>query len=254
MKNIWIPFFTLILIVSSCSKDFEDVTSNQEVSSISLRGKMDKVSICHYDEDTDTWKTLNVSGNSLKGHLKHGDVIGECSTSVVYDFNDCSIDGFNTNGEGTFSIIDNGIDGCGVSLTRPISMRTDSQFSYGTYEMDTRASTGVSNQYMFLFLSEDFSSYGIGIGIQPDRTDDEGIDFIVNGVPLLQGRRSDIPVSYPNWYHVKVEVTPDYVKLWLDETLMYELYDYGGIENPIGRWEISSYSTSEFDNLKYTPM
>lgn len=79
MKNIWIPFFTLILTVSSCSKDFEDVTSNQEVSSISLRGKMDKVSICHYDEDTDTWKTLNVSGNSLKGHLKHGDVFGECS-------------------------------------------------------------------------------------------------------------------------------------------------------------------------------
>lgn len=85
MKNIWIPFLTLVMIVSSCSKDFEDDHLNQQISSVSLKGKINKVAICHYDEVTDTWKTLNVSENSLKGHLNHGDVVGECKTSP-YDY------------------------------------------------------------------------------------------------------------------------------------------------------------------------
>lgn len=74
---------------------------------------------------------------------------------------------------------------------------------------------------------------------------------------MLSKRKSginELPVSYPNWYHVKAEFTPEYIKIWLDTTLVFEIYDYGGITVPENKWYISSYSRSEFDNLVYTPL
>ena len=38
------------------------------------KAKTGKVNVCHYDADTDTWKTLNINGNALEAHLNHGDV------------------------------------------------------------------------------------------------------------------------------------------------------------------------------------
>ena len=253
MKKVIYLIVIFFCAISSCNKDDENIISN-EISKTNLKEKQEKISICHYDEYTNTWKTINISGNSLDSHLSHGDIVGQCSSSILYDFNNCTINGFNSNNEGTVSITDLGLTGCGVQLDRPSRLKTDSHFSYGTYEMDTRASTSVSNQYMRLFVSEDFSSVGVDIGIQPNGTDDEGYTFIVNGEIIKWEVPSEIPVSYPNWYHVKVEVTPDYIKFWLDESLMLEMYDYGGITNPFGSFEVSSYSTSEFDNLKYTPL
>jgi uncharacterized protein (TIGR02145 family) len=40
--------------------------------------KADKITVCHYDVVTGTSKTIEVSQNALAGHLKHGDLLGDC--------------------------------------------------------------------------------------------------------------------------------------------------------------------------------
>jgi len=34
----------------------------------------DKVDICHYDDETDTYQLINVSGNAVEAHMNHGDL------------------------------------------------------------------------------------------------------------------------------------------------------------------------------------
>lgn len=85
MKKILLitPYLFAFLTFYACSNEIlpneieiESATSSLEAK----KGKTDKVNICHYDADTDTWKTLNISGNALEAHLIHGDYEGECKT------------------------------------------------------------------------------------------------------------------------------------------------------------------------------
>ncbi|MDC1227073.1 MopE-related protein, partial [Algibacter sp.] len=58
-----------------------------------LKAKTGKVNVCHYDADTDTWKTLNINGNALDAHLNHGDVslVDADGDGYVVDANECGV-------------------------------------------------------------------------------------------------------------------------------------------------------------------
>ena len=87
MKKI-IYFLTLLVFAfTSCVQDeIIDPTSDQEVELIgtTLKGKLDKVTICHYDVEMDIWKSISINGNALKAHLNHGDVVGDCISCPIY--------------------------------------------------------------------------------------------------------------------------------------------------------------------------
>ncbi len=70
MKKYLILLLTLFAL-GSCEQDdtIIDATADK---------KLPKVDVCHYDAKTDTWKTLNINGNALKAHLRHGDFEGSC--------------------------------------------------------------------------------------------------------------------------------------------------------------------------------
>ena len=93
MKKVYLVF-SLITIFSFTSCD-----QNDEISNLSIQSKYDsekKVNICHYDEDMDMWKTINISTNAVDAHLAHGDYEGECNDGS----NDCEpifYQGFETN-------------------------------------------------------------------------------------------------------------------------------------------------------------
>jgi hypothetical protein len=70
MKKFLILLLTLFAL-SSCQQD-------PEIIGVDADKKMPKVDVCHYDADTDTWKTLSINANALEAHLKHGDYEGEC--------------------------------------------------------------------------------------------------------------------------------------------------------------------------------
>jgi hypothetical protein len=78
MKNSIYFLFTLVFLFVSCSQEEEMVdttlTLTSEADSALKKAKTGKVDVCHYDADTDTWKTLNINGNALEAHLNHGDV------------------------------------------------------------------------------------------------------------------------------------------------------------------------------------
>ena len=77
--NKLIYLFSLSLFV------FASCDNNSEIIDLdSVEKKSPKVDVCHYDAETDTWKTINISENALKAHLKHGDFEGACEDIRTY--------------------------------------------------------------------------------------------------------------------------------------------------------------------------
>lgn len=178
--------------------------------------------------------------------------MGACATSVIYNFDSCSLEDL-VQVTGPSYITQNGLSGCGVELNQSW-LRTPIKYGYGIYEMDAKPLNAVSNQYLLIGVNAEGTEAAFNADIRAAGTDDAGLGFYFYETKVLNITGSaQMPVSYPNWYHVKVEVAPDYVRLWLNDTLMYEEYDYGGIKEP-NYWGIASYSQSAFDNLAYTPL
>ncbi len=122
MKNLlWIV--VLSLSIHSCTK--EDLISNESDASESkenvnkLKAKKNKVTLCHFDSDNDSWHSITINENALEAHLKHGDVIIDEDGDGYATFNECGL--LNENGidcddnnadinPGAEEICDDGID------------------------------------------------------------------------------------------------------------------------------------------------
>lgn len=173
--------------------------------------------------------------------------------SYSYNFNDCNLDGFTHNGGGDFNVDPSSYCGCGIELGQWDNViRTNQVYSYGTYEVYCKPGTSFSNQY-FNVLNEDGTWVGDGIGgdICVNGTDDEGWSLWVGGVKVDEG--SSVPVSYPNWYTVTIRITPDSLKYWIDDNLMFETDNYGTLPRTSGTILIGTYMTSQYDNINFTP-
>jgi hypothetical protein len=72
MKKLVI-FLFLSFLVLSCEKD--DVFTSGQEQMIELRIPSNKIDVCHYDADYDSWHTININKHALKAHLSHGDVV-----------------------------------------------------------------------------------------------------------------------------------------------------------------------------------
>ena len=96
MKNSIYFLFTLVFLFVSCSQEEEMIDTTLTLTSeadSALKAKTGKVNVCHYDADTDTWKTLNINGNALEAHLNHGDVslVDADGDGYVVDANECGV-------------------------------------------------------------------------------------------------------------------------------------------------------------------
>ncbi len=115
-KTIYVLCLSLFVCVA-CSKD-EQIQEEQTIDEFARDspGK-DKISLCHYDADTGTWKMINPSNKSLDAHLNHGDVqlidndedgyveaVNECVPGGDCDDNDIAIN------PGATEICGNGYD------------------------------------------------------------------------------------------------------------------------------------------------
>ncbi|MFD1314227.1 hypothetical protein [Namhaeicola litoreus] len=76
MKKYFYLLTLSIFLVGSCEKEDDPIID------LSAEKQLPKIEVCHYDSDTDTWKTININENALKAHLKHGDYEGQCSDLV----------------------------------------------------------------------------------------------------------------------------------------------------------------------------
>ena len=82
MKKILL-LLVLFPLLSSCEKE---TISNEtdDLTAITLKGKPEKVSICHYNPHNDTYKTISVNEKQLARHLEHGDLQRACDASPIY--------------------------------------------------------------------------------------------------------------------------------------------------------------------------
>jgi hypothetical protein len=91
MKNIYLLFIGLLLgVIISCT----EVNLEMEYPEISSKGE--KIQVCHFDEKTNSWSTIFVSADAIKGHKNHGDVVIDEDGDGYALFNECGI--LNSNG------------------------------------------------------------------------------------------------------------------------------------------------------------
>jgi len=96
-KIYLVSIFTLLTVfLYSCSSITDSTQQNEinsEVLNIKNNAKKQKVDVCHYDADLDTYKLINIAQPAVNAHEKHGDGFpGEAVPGEVnYVFDDsCS--------------------------------------------------------------------------------------------------------------------------------------------------------------------
>jgi len=77
MKKLLYVLLLSLFVFTSCEQE-------EEIIDVTAEKQLPKVDVCHYDADTDTWKTLSINENALKAHLDHGDFEGSCEDRRTY--------------------------------------------------------------------------------------------------------------------------------------------------------------------------
>lgn len=85
MKKITILALLIVLVGTSCSQDSID-----EEFSVDLKMKADKILVCHYSVDDDSYKLLEINDNAISNHLEHGDVrLDDQDMDGYVPYNEC---------------------------------------------------------------------------------------------------------------------------------------------------------------------
>ncbi len=82
MKKFIYLLLITVFVFTSCNQDDEIIDlSSQNKANVEKENL--KVDICHYDEDTGEYHTINVSENAVEAHLAHGDILGDCNDNLI---------------------------------------------------------------------------------------------------------------------------------------------------------------------------
>lgn len=73
MKKLLLPLLG-ILFLTACEKDLSTPAISETNQTIEFRAKKDKIDVCHYDTENDTWHVINISENAWSAHEGHGDI------------------------------------------------------------------------------------------------------------------------------------------------------------------------------------
>jgi gliding motility-associated-like protein len=173
------------------------------------------------------------------------------SNKKIIDFDNIGLSALDITG-GTASLI-SGVSGNGLSISSPTQVKTkDQTYGYGDYEVDAKTGSGIANQYLAILLpSNSWTSEAISIDSRTAGTDDVGWGVYVNGVRVAFANATH-PANSSSWYKMKIRVTPDSVKCWINTTLLYEGLNTTVPRN-IGAVKLTTFDRSLFDNLIYTP-
>lgn len=173
------------------------------------------------------------------------------SNRKIIDFDNTGISALDITG-GTASLVA-GVSGNGLSISSPTQVKTkDQNYGYGDYEVDAKTGSGIANQYLAVLLpSNSWTSEAISIDSRTSGTDDVGWGVYVNGIRVAFANGTH-PANSSNWYKLKIRVTPDSVKCWINNTLLFEGLNTTVPRN-IGAVKLATFDRSLFDNLIYTP-
>lgn len=177
-------------------------------------------------------------------------------TNFFDDFNDCMLGGYFSSG-GTVDITSQGKEGCGVGMTHYAGQETinfyhnDYQFQYGIYEVDAIATSSISDNMIYLF-QQDAMVGGLRFQFRPNNTDNPGFSLYSFDVEEDIYTNSNINVSRGEWYNIQIQVEIEKISVYLNDELMYEIFDYGNYQNQFGYFKIGVVYSGKFDNLKFT--
>jgi gliding motility-associated-like protein len=173
------------------------------------------------------------------------------SNRKIIDFDNIGLNALDITG-GSAGLV-SGVNGNGLSISSPTQVKTkDQTYGYGDYEVDAKTGSGIANQYLAILLPPNsWSSEAISIDSRTAGTDDVGWGVYVNGVRVAFANGAH-PANSSSWYKMKIRVTPDSVKCWINTTLLYEGLNTTVPRN-IGAVKLATFDRSLFDNLIYTP-
>jgi hypothetical protein len=82
MRKLLLPLLA-ILLFTSCEKQISTDKVPEEIAGAAANKKAEKITICHHDVVTGSYKTININPNAWPEHQAHGDILGECPGEVL---------------------------------------------------------------------------------------------------------------------------------------------------------------------------
>jgi gliding motility-associated-like protein len=242
VSYLWSTGATSQTITATSSGEYRVTVTNNLgcVASDTINVSLVKADILQSDQTVCVNTPLTLSVNSYASQ-----------SAKTIDFDNVGLAALDVTGGTAGSV--SGVSGNGLSISRPTEVKTkDQTYGYGDYEVDAKTGTNTSNQYLSVLLPlNSWTNEAISIDSRPAGTDDVGWGVYVNAVRVAFANGTH-PAGASTWYKMKIRVTPDSVKCWINSTLLYQGLNTTVPRN-IGAVKLSTFSTSHFDNLKYIP-
>jgi uncharacterized protein (TIGR02145 family) len=77
MSQKFLILFVILLLVS-CQHETVPPHAAELDDIVESRSPRERIKVCHYDEETNTWRVMHIPVNAWPAHEAHGDILGDC--------------------------------------------------------------------------------------------------------------------------------------------------------------------------------
>ncbi|MDA8994929.1 BspA family leucine-rich repeat surface protein [Schleiferiaceae bacterium] len=198
--------------------------------------------------------------NSEQITVCKGDIVTLETSASHFNYNEyfglCSLTDYFASG-GNITISNNSYSGCGVNMTHYAGQSQNNfflkgqEFGYGHYELFANATSFISDNIIRLFADSLMTTSGITISLRPGGTDNPGWTVSSNGLTLQNS--NTFPVYRQTWYKVGINISPDSLKIYINNSLLFETDSFGSLPTS-GKFKLGVAYSGSYDNLSYQPL
>ncbi len=129
----------------------------------------------------------------------------------------------------------------------PTSFKT----GYGTYSVNVKSNTSVANTGIRIMDTDSNVNEGIGFHVNPINSDDPSgkLRVMIDGVMIEDSFTNN--VNWGEWFEMKVEVSRDSVKGYINGVEVAETISSPDLE--IGRFKLGAFGSVSYDDMSFVP-
>ncbi len=192
MRKLLYTLFT-ILLYTSCQKQISKEKIQEDISTVTAKGKASKIDVCHR-QGNGAWHTININVNALPAHLAHGDIIPDADGDGYTKTNPCGNGTQNDCNDNNAAIYPGATEICGNNIDENCD---------GIIYSDCVPSVTICNQ-VWMIKNLDVDTYRNGDLIPQVQDPTEWLNLTTGAWCYYENNSANGPVygKLYNWYAV----------------------------------------------------